>query len=605
MEGIAFTYPFSIAAIILLAIVVYKFINWFSGLTKIDKVRILKNFATKRTLIAIKESFGDGLFHISIFKRNKVLGYMHMSLAFGWFLLIIFGHLEVLIAKQTLHVPFYESIFSRYFDISIQHKFWGIFFTQLMDFLLLFILSGVVMAYYKRLNSRIFGMRRTTKLKFNDRIALISLWLIFPLRLLAESATASITGNGGFLTNGFGWLMEKTLPVEEIEIYLWWSYSFALGIFFVILPNSRYAHIPTEIFYIFLRNYGIRLKKKYTTFTDIQIYSCSRCGMCLDICQLDDANIHTQSVYLIKHIRNRTLSDEILFNCLLCGRCQDVCPVHIELNDLRITQRIESTKQYNSQYLYLKETKSQTANVVYFAGCMTHLTAGIKQAMKQIFAYAKEDYWFMDEEKSPCCGRPLMQAGQFDAAMKLIINNYNTIVNSNARKLVVSCPICLKTFKQDYHLVDIEILHHSQYINQLIEQGKLPKKLTDKNFVYHDPCELGRASRVYEEPRRVLNSYGNLIKIDKEKQDAFCCGGSLANFKMTMNERDIIKNNVLEYFLSYKPDYIVTSCPLCKKTFSRSNNLPIKDIAEIVVESINNEQRTEKVEQSTNENVLV
>jgi len=57
MDGIAFTYPFTVGAIILLVIVVYKFIKWFLGLTKIDKVRILKNFATKRTLIAIKESF--------------------------------------------------------------------------------------------------------------------------------------------------------------------------------------------------------------------------------------------------------------------------------------------------------------------------------------------------------------------------------------------------------------------------------------------------------------------------------------------------------------------------------------------------------------------
>lgn len=605
MDGIAFTYPFTVGAIILLAIVVYKLIKWFSGLTKIDKVRIWKNFPTKRSLIAIKESILDGLLHVSIFKRNKVLGYMHMSLAFGWFLLIIFGHIEVLIAKQSLHVPFYESIFSRYFDISIQNKILGPFFTQLMDFLLLFILSGVFMAYYKRLNSRFFKMRRTTKLKFNDRIALISLWLIFPLRLFAESATAAITGNGGFLTDGLGWLLEKFLPLENIEIYIWWSYSFALGIFFVFLPNSRYAHIPTEIFYIFLRNYGIHLKKKYTTFTDIQIYSCSRCGMCLDICQLDDANIHTQSVYLIKHIRNRTLSDEVLFNCLLCGRCQDVCPVHIELNDLRITQRIESTKQYNSQYSYLKETTSEIADVIYFAGCMTHLTPGIKQAMKQIFSYANEKYWFMDEEKSPCCGRPLMQAGQFDAAMKLIINNYNTIIKSGASKLVVSCPICLKTFKQDYHLADIEILHHSQYINQLVEQGKLSKKLTSNTFVYHDPCELGRASGIYDAPRSLLNNYGNLIKIEKEKEDAFCCGGSLANFKMTMNDRDIIKNNVLNYFLSYNPDYIVTSCPLCKKTFSRSNNLPIKDIAEIVVESLNSEKKTKNEELTIKENVLV
>ena len=112
-------------------------------------------------------------------------------------------------------------------------------------------------------------------------------------------------------------------------------------------------HIPAEILFIFLRNYGIRLKKRENTFSRVQVFSCSRCGICLDVCQLNKANIHTQSVYVLKSIRNENLSDEVLFNCLLCGKCQQVCPVGIELSDLRITQRIESTLQYNSSYSYL------------------------------------------------------------------------------------------------------------------------------------------------------------------------------------------------------------------------------------------------------------
>lgn len=592
MEEVNFTIPFVYGLIILLCFIIFYFVKWYKGLTKIDKIRILKGLPTKKTLKAIKDSFLDGLLHVSIFKKNKVLGYMHMSIAFGWFLLIIFGHIEVAIAKKTLHFPIYEAVFSRYFNIAIENKFLGEFFTHFMDFLLLFILSGVFLAYYKRINSRFFKMRRTTKLKLNDKIALITIWLIFPLRLLAESITAGINGNGGFLTQPIGDLLGIFLPIEYIEEYAWWAYSMSLGLFFVFLPLSRYSHIPTEIFYIFLRNYGIHLKKKYTSFTDIQVYSCSRCGMCLDICQLDDANIYTQSVYLIKHIRDKTLSDEVLFNCLLCGRCQNICPVHIELNDLRITQRIESTKQYNSEYSFLKETTSKKAEIIYFAGCMTHLTPGIKEAMKKIFNYANEDYWFMDEEKSPCCGRPLMQAGQYNAAMKLIINNYSAIVNSGAKKLVVSCPICLKTFKQDYHLVGVEILHHSQYILNLIKEGKLSVSKTSNKFVYHDPCELGRASNIYEPPRELLNLVGTVIDIDKQKEDAYCCGGSLANFKMSMKDRDILKNNVLKYFLSYKPDFIATACPLCKKTFKRGNSANnIKDIAEIVVSAIELESK--------------
>jgi len=593
MNAPVFTYPFTIGTFILLGVVTYKFFQWLLGLSKIDKIRIWKGLFTRKTLKSVKESFLDGLVHVSIFRRNKMLGYMHMSLAFGWFLLIVFGHLEVIFAKGTASFPFYESIFSRYFDIKNQNHFADRFFANLTDFLLLFILSGAFLAYYKRINSRLFGMRRTTKLKTNDRIALISLWLIFPLRLFAESFTAAIKHNGAFLTQPLGNLFATFLPVNILEYPTWFAYSVSLGVFFIFLPASRYSHIPTEIFYIFLRNYGIRLKKKFNSYTNIQVYSCSRCGVCLDVCQLDDANIHTQSVYLIKHLRNNTLSDDVLFNCLLCGKCQQVCPVHIELNNLRITQRIESTHEYNSSYDYLKETKSQKADVVYCAGCMTHLTPGIKKSMIEIMDKSGVNYWFMDEDKAPCCGRPLMQAGQYNAALKLIQNNYNAIIDSGAKKLVLSCPICLKTFIDDYHLKDIEILHHSQFILELVEQGKLPAVKSDKKFVYHDPCELGRGSNVYEEPRQLLEHYGEVIDVKDQKENAMCCGGSLSNIKISMAERDVIKDHVMEYFFSYNPDIMATSCPLCKKTFSRGNAKNIKDIAEIVAQEINNNKVTD------------
>ena len=123
---------------------------------------------------------------------------------------------------------------------------------------------------------------------------------------------------------------------------LWTMYSTVLGFFFVALPNSRYMHIPAEVVLIFLRQTGIKQKKQNDTYTDVQVFSCSRCGICLDNCQLSVAGIdNSQSVYLLKRIRNRNLNDEELFNCLMCGKCQMECPVGIETVNLRITQRIE------------------------------------------------------------------------------------------------------------------------------------------------------------------------------------------------------------------------------------------------------------------------
>jgi Fe-S oxidoreductase len=297
----------------------------------------------------------------------------------------------------------------------------------------------------------------------------------------------------------------------------------------------------------------------------------------------------TQSVYVLKHIRNKNLTDEKLFNCLLCGRCQSDCPVALNLNDLRITQRIESTREYNSSYKYLNGNKnhiSKKAEVIYFAGCMTHLTPAIIKSMKEIFTYTNTNFWFLDEEKTSCCGRPLMQVGQYEAAKKLIDYNRELILCSGAKKLVVSCPICYKVFKEDYSLPGVTVLHHSEFLLGLLGEKLLPAIKFPLRAVYHDPCELGRGSGIYHQPRLLLDEFVDLISVKNEKEKSLCCGGSLGNIKIQMSERNHISNKALDEYLSYYPDLLVTACPLCKKTFAKNKDLQVMDLSEIVCMAI-------------------
>jgi len=583
METPLFTLPFTIGLLYIISFLTVVSIIWIAGLSKTDKIRIIKGLPSRKTLQATGETFMESLLHRKIFRKNRRLGYMHTSLAFGWFLLIVVGHLEATVHYQTLSFPFWKSIFFRYAEQAPAAGFTEKFLAALMDLLLLIILSGVLLAYYKRFNSRGFGMKKTTKLKAGDRIALTALWLIFPLRLAAESITAGLHQNGSFVTQPLGNLLAATFPLQPAEQTAWLAYSISLGVFFISMPVSRYMHIPVEVLLIFLRRYGIRPKKHVDSYTRVQVFSCSRCGICLDSCQMNHANIrNSQSVYILKQIRGRRLSDEQLFNCLLCGRCQKDCPVGLDLNDLRITQRIASTIEYNSTYDYLRNGPSPQADVVYFAGCMTHLTPAIKKAMQQLLSFAGINYWFMDEHKAPCCGRPLMQAGQYEAARKLISNNSEKILASGAKTLVVSCPICYKVFHEDYYLPGISVMHHSQYLLGLVNQGKLPAFSLPGRAIYHDPCELGRGSGIYEQPRELLRNYVSLIQIPHEKEDAWCCGGSLSNIKITMAERDQIRDKVLEEYLSFQPDQLITACPLCKKTFTKGTDIKACDLAEVV-----------------------
>ncbi len=576
--------PFFIGLIYLVLAFLYRSVKWIKGLSKFDKLRLMQSMISRRLFNSIREIFLESLLHRKIFRKNRVLGYMHMSLAFGWFLLIIVGHVETMIADQSLLVSFHKAVFFRFYNTNKDFQLTK-FFAFAMDFLLLFVLSGLVLAMLKRFKKKVFGLRRTTKLKSGDRIALTSLWLIFPLRLLAESNTVAIYHNGGFLTSGVGHLMSYLVNPDVLYIALWMAYSMALGFFFVFLPNSRYMHIPTEVVLIFLRNAGIKHKKQNDTYTDVQVYSCSRCGLCLDRCQLSVAGIDdSQSVYLLKNIRNNNLSDEKLFNCLMCGKCQIDCPVGIETINLRITQRIESTRQYNSSYEYLKTYESPKADVIYFAGCMTHLTPGIITAMKQIFALSGQNVWFMDEDKAPCCGRPLILAGQYEAAKKLIENNTQMILDSGASTLVVSCPICYRVFKEDYTWHNVKVVFHSEYIQDLISTEILPIHKSELKMVYHDPCELGRGMGMYEQPRELLKLVGNVISLNEEKENAYCCGGSLGNIKIKANQTHLLRDQALSEFKALNPDILVTTCPKCKKTFASGRKIKVMDIAEIVVD---------------------
>ena len=587
METPKFALPFIAGLLVIVSFLVVVTLIWIAGLSKTDKIRIIKGLPSRKTFQAVKETFTEGLLHRKIFRKNARLGYMHMSLAFGWFLIILMGHIEAAVHYKTLAFPFWKSIFFRYAELAPPAGFTARLFAAVMDLLLLFVLSGVMLAYYKRLNSRLFGMKKTTTMKTGDRIALTALWLVFPLRLAAESVTAGIHHNGSFLTQPAGDMLASLFPLQPVELTVWWAYSVSLGVFFTAMPVSRYMHIPVEILLIFMRKYGIRLKKGVNTYTRVQVFSCSRCGICLDSCQMNQANIkNSQSVYVLKQIRGRRLKDDQLFNCLLCGRCQKDCPVGLDLNDLRITQRIASTREYNSSYDYLRNGPGPQANVIYFAGCMTHLTPGIKKSMQQLLRYAGVDFWFMDEQKAPCCGRPLIQVGQYAAAKKLIENNTGKILASGAKTLVVSCPICYKVFREDYTLPGVSVKHHSEFLLELVNQGRIPAFSLHEKVVYHDPCELGRGSGIYEQPRELLGNYVSLIKVPHEKADAYCCGGSLSNTRISMKERDQIRDQVLEEFQSVHPDRLITACPLCKKTFTKGTEIQARDLAELVWEGV-------------------
>ena len=606
-----FVLPFVISMTFVLLYCLIGMIRIVFQLPKEDRRKFLRSLIyPKSAWKNIRDLFNDCLFHTKIWKRKPLLGYMHMSIALGWFMIIVVGHFESITFSplRGLEVPFmqklmsnlYLPIFFRYFaieELSLKAQI----FSFLMDFFLLMIISGIFIAVVKKKKPKKVGMKRVTKFGIKEDLVRLSLWTIFPLRFLAESSMAGIAG-GSFLTKYLGFeLLFGGIYNETLSIVFWWLYSIDLGIFMTLLPFSRYMHIPAEALLILLRNAGLKTTEPRKGYAVAEIYSCPSCGLCIDVCPMSEVkdNYKNTAVYFIRNIRKgkrRRDVKNMTEKCLMCGKCIEVCPLGIDSLNIKIAQRNKTYYKIKSDFEYLerlqdyKTTRQQdkvhSQKTLYFAGCMSHLTPKIIRSMKKIFEEAKENYEFMDAEGSICCGRPMMLTGKINEAKALIEKNTELIKKSGAKRLVLSCPICYKVFKEEYHLDGIEVLHHTQYINELIENDKLNIDRSDKRYAYHDPCELGRAFGVYDEPRNVIDNIGLLTQGKSDKDMSVCCGGSLGSLTMSLEERDMITKNSIKDLTLNQPDEIVTACPLCLKTFARLAPIEVKDIAEIVTENI-------------------
>ena len=590
-----FALPFSIGCVVMFAVIAYKYVRWLYIMPDSDKRQIKANIFSRRTWQAVGECVTESLLHRRIFRVNPVLGYMHMSLAFGWFLLIATGFVETVAYMGWTPVPLRGHVFFKYYSREMPHtEMWQMVFTQVMDALLLFVLSGVALAWCKRVYSKMMGMRRTTRHVWGDRIALTALWCIFPARLLAESTTAALWHNGGFLTGTVGSLLASSLSVEALlrmENAVWLFYALALGVFFCAMPFSRYMHIFTEVPLIFLRRWGVTSDDRPKSFDHFQLEACSRCGICIDPCQLQrDAGINNvQGVYFLRDRRYNMLSAEVADTCLMCGRCSERCPVGLDINKLRQNSRysLHNSPSFR-RYDYLRGVDSSVGSgkVGYFAGRMTLLSPRIMLAMEKIFDSAGEQVWWADRNGGVCCGRPLKLAGEIDAAREMMRQNTALFVKHGITTLVTSCPICLKVFREDYNLPGIEILHHSEYIARLLDEGRLKVKCNQTEYTYHDPCELGRGCGVYEPPRQVIQSVGQLLEPEETRNHALCCGSSIANTTISDGAQLRIAESLGRSLEATGAQSIVTACPLCKKAVKRGTKLPVYDLAEVVADNL-------------------
>ena len=593
-----FVVPFLFGMAFVLGYCIIGMVRVILELPKCDRRRFFISLITPKTIWKnIRDIFLNCLIHVKLWQRKPLLGFMHSSIAFGWFMIILIGHIQVLwFIPGRIHT-FYHAIFFNFFVEETTPSVAGTVMAFLMDFFLLLILIGIGLAMVKRVASLLFGMRRTTRPSLLDRIGLYSLWAIFPLRLLSEGFVAHISG-GSFLTLPLNWVFRQFLSNPENMVPTWWAYSIALCVFMCVLPFTRYMHIPAEMLLIPVRNAGIKIRHPRKGFAKLEYYSCPGCGVCIDACPMSvkKANIKDTTVYLNRQLRrgNEKRIEEISDKCLLCGKCTALCQVGCQGPELRVAQR--SLRSYGLTPDYaalpldsLKERLAGSGEVLYFAGCMTQLTPAISRATESVLQKAGVSFRRMDPmgEEGLCCGRPLLMAGRTEAARELMARNRELILASGCKTLLLSCPICYRVFAEEYDLPGVRVVHHSVFFEQLAAAGRLQiPQQSQRPLVYHDPCELGRGCGIYDEPRALLGRVGRVVEGEKHHAESICCGGSLGSLSLSFDKRKDMTLNALHNLCVEDPETIVTACPLCESSFARYADRPVRDIAEIVDDAL-------------------
>ena len=241
----------------------------------------------------------------------------------------------------------------------------------------------------------------------------------------------------------------------------------------------------------------------------------------------------------------------------------------------------------------------EVPEVLFWVGCAGSFDDRAKKITKAIVKILNKcnvKFAVLGAEES-CTGDPAKRAGneflfQMQAMMNIqVLNGYEV------KKIVTGCPHCFNTLKNEYPELggNYDVVHHTQLIQSLIEEGKLKVEGGDtfkgKKITFHDPCYLGRANDVYEAPREMLkNLDAELAEMKRCRTKGLCCGaGGAQMFKEAEKGNKEVNIERTEDALELKPDVIATGCPFCNtmmtdgvKNKDQEDNVQVMDVAELI-----------------------
>ena len=214
--------------------------------------------------------------------------------------------------------------------------------------------------------------------------------------------------------------------------------------------------------------------------------------------------------------------------------------------------------------------------MLYFRGCTAReKQTNIQKATETLLKFANVDYHILEDEK--CCGSVLLRTGFIDEALAQIEKNTEVFKDE---LILTSCAGCYKTLKEDYQ--NLNVIHISQLLNQLIKDGKLNLKENDLNVTYHDSCHLGRHCEVFDEPRDVISSISNLVEMENIRENSLCCGAGGGVKSAYPEIASQMANSRIEQAKETGCSTLITPCPFCKLNLE-NDDMEVLDLTEFLV----------------------
>ena len=233
------------------------------------------------------------------------------------------------------------------------------------------------------------------------------------------------------------------------------------------------------------------------------------------------------------------------------------------------------------------------------AGAFDDRYKKVVRAFTKLLTYLKVNYAVLGREET-CTGDPARRAGNEMLYQMQALQVIGIFKMYDIKKIITICPHCYNIFKNEYPDLggNYEVINYLQFIDKYIKDGKLKIKhdlQNDTPVTYHDPCYLGRANDIYDEPRSVIKSLSaKFIEMDRNRSYALCCGaGGAQMFKEAEKGSKEVFMERTEDALKTGASVIATACPFCMtmitdglKYKNREEEIKNYDIAEMVAQVI-------------------